>query len=812
MKGTVTEIWHVFDGQSKELVIPVYQRNYDWSQTQCERLFDDLVEIIEENREKHFFGAVVGSPEDSFTWVVIDGQQRLTTISILMLALVHSARAGEIELDQTSLPDALEANYLFRADGTDPESKVKLKPVKDDAEAYRRLFHAEKDFMESSNVTANYRYFRQRLADTTLSADQIWQAIQRLEIMLLDLQKGDDPQRIFETLNSTGLALTEADKIRNFVLMGLKTKHQDRLYEYQWNPMEKNVEFRTDWFIRWFLVTKTSRTPRQDEVYEAFKRYVQRSGRAIDDVLEEMREYSTYAREITRYETGEPELDKVLARYRTLHSDVMLPFLLPVLRDHHGGTVPLKDMVRIITILESYLLRRTICGMWANALNKIFAHAYSELKRLRTAEQAYSEILIYLLRRRDNSSGRFPDDDEFREELESRNIYRLRAENRTYLFECLENLDSKDTRDIATRLESGELSIEHIMPQQLTKAWREELGPDADSIHQTWLNRLGNLTVTAYNSAYSNSTFESKLHAANGLAESPYRLNAYVKQQSTWGAEQIEHRTRTLADAALEFWPYADTNFAPPAVVLPTEPMGRSRSFRGRDIVAYEFGDTTQTVSAWSEALPGIVGSILRDHRAQVIASVPDNAMLSTDVAHTGGEERGWVTVDPSLAVYVATSTNQKIRGLRQLFDALDLNADDLVFTLRGDRAPGSEAARADEAPTPAMESPHTGLTKFQPRFEELVSSASTPADTALIRQEFREAFAAHDVSDPMRLLEGRPFLEFTPEVIAGAPAEQILALIHITLDQEKNYNPVALHQTLMDGRAVAWLARLSIS
>ncbi|MCT1435941.1 DUF262 domain-containing protein [Brachybacterium paraconglomeratum] len=812
MKGTVTEIWHVFDGQSKELVIPVYQRNYDWSQAQCERLFDDLVEIIEEDREKHFFGAVVGSPEDSFTWVVIDGQQRLTTISVLMLALIHAARAGEIDLAQSSLPDALEGNYLLRKDGSELDSKVKLKPVKDDAEAYRRLFHAEKDFMESSNVTANYRYFRRRLADTSLSADEVWLAIQRLEIMLLDLQKGDDPQRIFETLNSTGLALSEADKIRNFVLMGLKTKHQDRLYEYQWNPMEKNVEYRTDWFIRWFLVTKTSRTPRQDEVYEAFKAYVQRTDQTIDEVLEKMREYSTYARQITRHETGEPELDKVLARYRTLHSDVMLPFLLPVLRDHHEGIVPLRDMIRIIRILESYLFRRTVCGMWANALNKIFAHAYSELRRLRTGDQEYSEVLIYLLRRRDESSGRFPDDEEFREELQTRNFYRLRTENRTYLFECLENLDSKDTRDIATRLESGELSIEHIMPQQLTTAWREELGTEADTIHQTWLNRLGNLTVTAYNSAYSNSTFESKLHAANGLAESPYRLNAYVKEQRTWGAEQIAQRTQQLADAALSFWPYAETNFAPPAVVLPTEPMGWSRSFRGREIVAYEFGDTTQTVSAWSEALPGIVGSILRDHRAQLLASVRDNIMLSTDPVHIHGDERGWVRVDPSLAVFVASSTNQKLRGLRQLFDALQLNADDLVFTLRTARSSCDGAALIDESETASEQSPYSALIKFHPRFEELAGSASAPADTVSIRHEFRAAFSAHDAGDAMSSLQGRPFVEFTPEVITGSTHVQVLALIHITLEQEQYFNPAALHQSLLDGRAIAWLERLRSS
>ena len=809
MKGNVSEIWRVFDGQSKQLVIPVYQRNYDWSIVQCERLFDDLEEVIAEDRRKHFFGSIVGKNEDSFTWVVIDGQQRLTTVSLLLLALVHAARAQEIAVRNTELPDDLEANYLLRNAGAAgrPSSKVKLKPVKDDAEAYERLYEAHDRLLEKSSVTANYRYFRRRLSETTLSADDVWRAIQRLEVMVLDLEDTDEPQRIFETLNSTGLALAEADKIRNFVLMGLPTATQDLLYERQWNPMEKNVEHRTDWFIRWYLVTATARTPRQDDVFEAFKRHVKHSAQPIEQLLQEMHEYSRYAQQIIDCDTGEPMLDRALERYRALHSDVILPFLMPVLRDHHLGIVPLADMVRIIEILESYLLRRTVCGMWANALNKIFANAYSELRRLRTGVQPYSEILIYLLRRRDDSSGRFPDDDEFREELETRNIYRLRSENRVYLFECLENLDSKDTRDIAGRLESGDLSIEHIMPQTLTSSWREELGEEAEAKHATWLNRLGNLTVTGYNSSYSNSSFTTKLQADNGLAASPYRLNAYVKEQATWGPEQIEERTRRLADSALAFWPYAETSFAPPAVTLPKEPLGEDESFRGREIVAFEYGDVTATVAAWSEALPGIIRALLRDHRSQVIAAADENTMLSTDPANVESQWRGWVQVDVGLAVWVSSSTNAKVRGLRQLFSQLDLDPYDLVFTLRPPRdASASNDAEAQEEVAP---SPYSALTKFAPRFEELEGTASTLADTQDIRREFREAAQAFTMENPKQLLGSEKLPHFTPEVVRGASSELVLALIQLTLQAEDVLDDDALRDAIIDGRATAWTARL---
>jgi uncharacterized protein with ParB-like and HNH nuclease domain len=812
VKGNVTEIWRVFDGQSKQLVIPVYQRNYDWSEPQCDALFDDLEEIVAMDREKHFFGAVVGKHEDSFTWVVIDGQQRLTTISILMLAMVHAARAGEIALDDASLPGNLERSYLQRFSDDEPQAKVKLKPVKDDAEAYSRLFRTADEYDESSNVTANYRFFRRRLTETALTADQVWRAIQRLEIMLLDLEKSDDPQRIFETLNSTGLALTEADKIRNFILMGLTTAKQNQLYEHKWNVMEKNVGFHTDWFIRWYLVMATTRTPRQSDVYEAFKKYMRKSTVPVDELLEDMRQFSDYTRQIINCTTGERELDRALADYRPLHSDVILPFLLPVLHDFRSGVVPLADMVRVVRVLESYLMRRTICGMWANALNKIFANAYADLRRLRTGGQSYPDVLIYLLRRRDDSSGRFPDDEEFREELTTRNIYRLRSENRSFLFERLENLNSKDTRDIAERLETGDLSIEHIMPQKLTTAWRSSLGPDAEAIHSTWLNRLGNLTVTAYNSEYSNSSFSTKLSIENGLKDSPYRLNAFVKQQESWGATQIEERTRQLADSAIDLWPYATTDFTPPAVVLPREPMGQSQSFRGREVVAYEYGDTSATVTAWSEVVPSIVSVLMRDHRARIIAAAQANPMLSTQVSHTGENGRGWVQVDPGLSVFVASSTDQKIRGLRQLFDALDLDADTLVFTLRAGRGGDGGAELADPMPADQAAHPYTELTKFLPQIEEITSTNTELSETENLREQFTAAFQSFAPSNPSEELDGRKYVDFTPDVIESASPTQVLAVIQLALQLAEQFDPAALHDAMIDGRARAWVTRLQLN
>ncbi|HCT14070.1 MAG TPA: hypothetical protein DIW82_04550, partial [Corynebacterium nuruki] len=284
LKGQPTEIWKIYNRANSTLEIPVYQRNYDWGIAQCARLFDDLEALAAADREKqprHFFGAVVGKSEGSWKWVVIDGQQRLTTISLLILAIAHAVEAGDIEAgEDPDLARKLVDDFLL-VDANPNNLKFKLKPVKNDAAAYQALFGPEDDFVASSNVTANYRYFRERLRKTSLTAGQVWDAVSRLEVMHLDLEAHDDPQRIFESLNSTGLNLSESDKIRNFVLMNQKLDEQNRLYEQRWNPIEENVDYRTDWFIRWYLTAKTNRTPKESDIFEAFKRFAARSEESV---------------------------------------------------------------------------------------------------------------------------------------------------------------------------------------------------------------------------------------------------------------------------------------------------------------------------------------------------------------------------------------------------------------------------------------------------------------------------------------------------------------------------------------------------
>ncbi|MFD1811781.1 DUF262 domain-containing protein [Rhodococcus gannanensis] len=798
MKGSISRITELFDGNSKHLLIPVYQRNYDWKLKHCARLFDDLVDIIREDRKTHFFGAIVGNPETSFTYVVIDGQQRLTTTSLLMLALVHALDDGTVSSQDPNLASDIRDSYLVLKSRNDA-IKFKLKPVKNDNDAYSRLLRGDTP-IEASTITANYRYFRERIGGGELDGDQIWDAIFRLQVMALDLEQQDDPQRIFESINSTGLELSEADKIRNVVLMHQPSHEQEDLYENYWNRIEKAVEYRTDWFIRFYLVSKTGKTPRQDAVYEAFRDYQKNAKASTREILSEMRDYAEYSHELNSASTGIAAADKRLRRFNMVKHDVTLPLTMPLLGEVKSGTVTAQDFTKVVEILDTYMFRRFISGIPTHGLNKIFATLYSEIHRLRGAGDRFSDVLGYSLRRR-AATGRFPNDDEFKESFATRNLYNVKGENRSYLFECLENNWSNDTHDIAKALETQSISIEHIMPQTLTAAWRKDLGPDAEEIHATWCNRIGNLTVTGYNSSYSNSAFADKKKRDNGFDASPYRLNALLKASEVWTVSQLEERTRELTAVALKYWPLPATDFEPYAPPLPAVPMGDDESFTNRVIVSFEYGDTRKTVASWKDAFVDVIRLLVDERREEVFAYAGESNDFSV-VEDSHEVSAGESLAVPGLTVVTSTSTRSKLAVLRKLFNHLDVDTEDLVFTLRNTDSLEPEVP-IDEP------GPYAELTKFMPSMEEFSSSAVTADDTRDLRAEFTTAFAKFTVANPQAALPGKnlPDLE-TDSFIEKATADDVLAALSMMF-QVEGMMP-QFHRLIASGTVVRWLNALT--
>ncbi|MDO4841001.1 MAG: DUF262 domain-containing protein, partial [Desulfovibrionaceae bacterium] len=517
MTGSEAKIVAYMEGADKRFVIPVYQRNYDWKIENCKQLYDDLVRVVSNNRNSHFFGSIVSVVKDGgySEHLVIDGQQRLTTISLLSLAMYKLMKNGVLKPASKSLPYRIMETILI--DKYHDEEECKLCPVKNDQEAYKRLFGDESDYIPDSNMTINYEYFYDRIQKQEITIDQLYEAISRLVIINITLKQEDDPQLIFESLNSTGLALSEGDKIRNFILMGLPAKQQEKFYTSYWNPIEKCTDYDVSAFVRDFLSLKQLSIPTMSKVYVTFKAYVEGLGTDIESLLQELLRYARWYKILLKGTGLQDALDYCIYRLNLLETTVTRPFFLEVLRLQSEGKLTPAEVTEIFQYTENYLFRRSVCSIPTNSLNKTFLMLHHEIMRYDGTEGDYVAKFKYALLSK-TEVRRFPDDTEFTEALSVRQVYtKMKGKNKVYLLERLENNNTVEDKNIYKHYNQEKCSIEHIMPQQLTPAWIAELGEDYEQIHETWLHRLANLTLTGYNSKYSNRSFAEKRDMENGF-------------------------------------------------------------------------------------------------------------------------------------------------------------------------------------------------------------------------------------------------------------------------------------------------------
>ena len=293
MKGDAQPLIKFFDGSDKRFIIPLYQRNYDWKEENCEQLFQDLLKLHKSDRTNHFFGSIVSSiqqgKEDRY---IIDGQQRITTVSLLLIAMVNACKAGAIKVSDNKLSEKILKRYLVDEYQED-ERKVKLKPIKKDMQAFDALLYKSKDqYIKESNVTRNYDFFYDSIVRSNLTVDELFETIKKLEVINIRLDENDDPQLIFESLNSTGLDLSEADKIRNYLLMSLNPSEQDDLYNRFWNPIEEFTKYDPSSFVRDYLTMKQGKIGRIDKIYFIFKEYAENQKCNRAELLEDMYHYA----------------------------------------------------------------------------------------------------------------------------------------------------------------------------------------------------------------------------------------------------------------------------------------------------------------------------------------------------------------------------------------------------------------------------------------------------------------------------------------------------------------------------------------
>ena len=689
MKGSETKLIKYMEGADKRFVIPVYQRNYDWKIENCKQLYDDLVKVIRNGRKNHFFGSIVSTynPEgDNEEYQIIDGQQRLTTISLLLLAMYNLIRQGKVVPSDNRLSDRIYEDYLV--DKYQPEeTRIKLKPIKNDRKAFGKLFDDETEYIGGSNLTTNYNYFYDRIQKEEISIDELFQAIRSLEIINIRLDSDDNPQLIFESLNSTGLDLSEGDKIRNYILMGQPSKKQEVYYEKYWNKIEENTNYKVDLFARDYLSVKQQATPSMNKIYFTFKNYVEDQCVEIESLLIDLLKYSKLYRVLLTGKAGDKRLTSCIYRLNRLETTVTRPFFLEVLRLQAEGALTIDDVVEIFLTTENYLFRRTICELPTNQLNKIFLLLHKEVIRYDGTDEKYVEKLKYaLLSKRDRA--RFPEDIEFAEAFSTKQIYAMNAKNKMYILERFENFGTIEDKDVYRHFDDGDYSIEHIMPQHLTPAWAQALGTDYERIHDTWLHRMANLTMTAYNSKYSNNTFIEKRDMEHGFKDSGIRMNQWIGLQDQWTEIELEQRNDYIQQRALEIWTSPATSFRPISKQLDSYTLDDEIDLTGRKIARFVYLTMDQPVKNWAEMFESVIRVLHSEDKAVLnnLAYETDPSVdLAVYVSNKKSDLRAYIEIDHDIYFERHTSTLLKLSILKRLFALYHLDPTNLVFYLKDD-------------------------------------------------------------------------------------------------------------------------------
>ena len=549
-KGNIFEILN----GNKQFLIPVYQRYYSWDIEQCRRLWNDIVDMQKRNKAGHFVGSIVNIAEQAMPtgvqkYMIIDGQQRMTTLTLLLLALRDYAIQHP---EDTTINYRRIDNMLLKNEYEVGGERYKLLLTETDRDILIRLVESKPiPDGTKSRLIDNYKFFSGKIADRDLQPAEIYESIGKLQIVNITLDRTmDDAQAIFESLNSTGKELSESDLIRNYVLMGLEPSEQTYVYEHLWRPMEQLFVYETqdsvmDSFFRHYLTMKLTRIPKQGRVYEEFKLYhLNCEFGTIRELCQDLLNYAKFYTDIVFKRSSNAVLKRLYEDIVDLRMEVSYPFLLKVHNDCAEGTITEDNLKEILRLCISYVLRRSICDIPTNSMNKTFATLRNSI---RPDDYMNSVKAFFVLR---DTYKEFPDNDKFMAAFMSRDIYTMRARN--YILSRLENFGNKAPIIIEN------YTIEHIMPQNtsLSPEWQHDLGVNWKEIQKTYIHTIGNLTLTAYNSEMSDRPFMDKMNMPGGFKESALRLNAYLVKLTEWNEDHIKERAQQLAAKAVQIWPY----------------------------------------------------------------------------------------------------------------------------------------------------------------------------------------------------------------------------------------------------------------
>lgn len=564
MKANETKVEDFLSSNKTQFVIPVYQRNYDWSTSQCKQLLDDILEVgTSKKMNAHFIGSVVYVHDDVYTssrikeLTVIDGQQRLTTLTLIYLTIYRLA----IEMEDKGLEAEITETYLTNKFAPE-EEKLKLRPTENNDKAIKYLLRSDssEEFNEFSKVIDNFNYFKSRITQENI--DYVLKGLSKLMFVEISLDREkDDPQRIFESLNSTGLELSQADLIRNYILMGLNRKSQNKIYNNYWEIIEKLAKDETSNkskvsdFIRDYLTLVNNKIPNKSKVYLEFKAKFPTSD--LEELEGNLLPIKSLVKFYNKLLNPKNENDKdiriQLEYINRLEINVAFPFLMKVYEDYSENIIDKPTFIKVLDFIQSFTWRRFILGLPTNALNKIFMTLYEKIDK----ENYLVSLQKWLLKR--PGSQRFPKNKELIESLKLKDVYNIKSKNRTYLLERLENFENKEPVKIEG---NTDITIEHIFPQNPDPKWKVDLGTDEyNFIKETYLNTIGNLTLSGNNGKLGNKVFTFKRDLENaGYKDSRLWLNKYLSIAEKWDKAEIERRFDLLSERFLKIWEYPDVD------------------------------------------------------------------------------------------------------------------------------------------------------------------------------------------------------------------------------------------------------------
>ncbi|MGN8443239.1 GmrSD restriction endonuclease domain-containing protein [Helicobacter pylori] len=554
--GEVTLLEFFEQNQTNQFVIPIYQRLYSWEKEQCKQLWDDIIKTGGNDQiEGHFIGSIVFVHDGIYTpnhneLLIIDGQQRLTTITLLFIALRNHS-SDEVKRKEIE-------SYLINSN-KDGDKKFRL--ILSESDKDTLLFLIDKNRRKPSEpslkIMENFKLFEEWIRKNTDKLETIFKGLEKLMIVWIALKKEkDDPQLIFESMNSKGIELTQADLIRNYIIMETEVGKREDFYNQYWRAMEENFkqsekqskrEDLFNKFVRHYLTIKIGKIPNEKRVYEAFKDYQQKEGIEIEDLLKDLQKYCGHFCQIAFKKEADKDLNKALSFLVDLEMDVVYPLLLELYSDYSDGVLSKQDFIPIIALTESYICRRAVCGIPSNGLNKFFPSFTKKIDKkqyLKSVEEHFGSL---------TGNQKFPNDFEFKDSFITKELYgrnKTKKKKTKYFLERLENFDTKEP------VNTQECTIEHIMPQTLNLEWERDLGENFQAIHEKYLNTIGNLTLTGYNEKYSNNSFQEKRDMEKGFKQSPLKLNQSLKDLESFGEKEIEKRANDLADWALKIWTY----------------------------------------------------------------------------------------------------------------------------------------------------------------------------------------------------------------------------------------------------------------